>query len=199
MERVFLLRRELATFLRDKGHENAHYFHDTHFLARLALLADIFEHVNQLNTELQGKRKWAFDFPSSIKAFVSKMQILRKEAETNNYSRFRHFQEFNAAIDVDFHEELDFGEAKKDLLDYLKNLTGNKNARFKDLIAESLDFIQFSCKTDIGTTNCGAIALEMAELQADNEARINFDVFQDIAKFFGMLPDIIHPQIQAID
>ena len=57
------------------------------------------------------------------------------------------------------------------------------NAKFKDLIAEPLNFAQFPCKTDIGTTNCGAIALEMAELQADNEARINFDVFQDIAKF----------------
>ena len=43
------------------------------------------------------------------------------------------------------------------------------NARFKDLIAESLDFVQFLFKTDIVTTNCGAIALEMAELQADNE------------------------------
>ena len=84
------------------------------------------------------------------------MQILRKEAETKNYSHFCHFQEFNATIDVDFHEELDFGEAKKDLLNYLKNLTGNMNARFKDLIAESLDFVQFPCKTDVGTTNCGA-------------------------------------------
>ena len=45
------------------------------------------------------------------------MLILRKEAETNNYSHFCHFQEFNAMIDVDFHEELDFGEVKKDLLD----------------------------------------------------------------------------------
>ena len=60
----------------------------------------------------------------------------------------------------------------KDLLDYLKDLIGNTNARFKDLIAESFDFVQFSFKTDIGTTNCGPIALEMAELQADNEASI---------------------------
>ena len=29
----------------------------------------------------------------------------------------------------------------------------------------------------------------MAELQADNEARINFDVFQDIAKFWIQLPE----------
>ena len=66
------------------------------------------------------------------------MQILR-EAKTNNYSHFCYFQEFNATIDVDFHEELYLEEAKKDLLDYLENLTGNMNARFKDLIAESLD------------------------------------------------------------
>ena len=103
LERVFLLCRELATFLQDKGHKNARYFHDPHFLARLALLTDVFKHVNKLNTEFQEKAKWVFDFQSSIKAFVSKMQILR-EAKTNNYSHFCHFQEFNATIDVDFHE-----------------------------------------------------------------------------------------------
>ena len=140
LERVFLLCRELTAFLQDKGHKNAHYFHDPHFLAHLALLIDVFEHVNKLNTELQGKRKWAFDFQSSIKAFVSKMQILQKEAETDNYSHFSHSHIFNATIDIDFHNKLDFGETKKDLLDYLENLTRNMNARFEDLIAESFDF-----------------------------------------------------------
>ena len=111
LERVFLLCRELATFLQDKGHKNARYFHDPHFLARLELLTDVFKHVNKLNTEFQEKAKWVFGFQSSIKAFVSKMQILR-EAKTNNYSHFCHFQEFNATIDVDFHEELDLEEAK---------------------------------------------------------------------------------------
>ena len=70
LERVFLLRRELAAFLQNGRHKNAHYFHDPHFLARLALLIDIFKHVNKLNSKLQGKRKWAFDFQSSIKAFL---------------------------------------------------------------------------------------------------------------------------------
>ena len=75
------------------------------------------------------------------------------------------------------------------MLDYLENLTRNVNARFKDLIAEFFDFEQYSFKTDIDTTNCGTIALEMAELQADNEARINFHVFPNIAKFWMQLPD----------
>ena len=38
LEGVFLLRRELATFLLDKKHRNARYFHDPHFFARLLLL-----------------------------------------------------------------------------------------------------------------------------------------------------------------
>ena len=45
LERVFLLRSELAAFLQDKKHKNARYFYDPHFLARLVLLTDVFEHV----------------------------------------------------------------------------------------------------------------------------------------------------------
>ena len=66
----------------------------------------------------------------------------------------------------------------------MKNLTGTINASFEDLVAESFAFVQFSFKTDISTTNCGAIAVETAELHTDNEARINFDVFQVIAKLW---------------
>ena len=40
-----------------------------------------------------------------------------------------------------------------------------------------------------GVTNCGAFALGVAELHAENEAKINFDVFQDIAKFLIQLPN----------
>ena len=61
LERVFLLLSKLATLLQDKGHKNAHYFHDPHFLARLVVLTDIFEHVNKLNTELRAKNKRVLD------------------------------------------------------------------------------------------------------------------------------------------
>ena len=57
------------------------------------------------------------------------------------------------------------------------------------LTCNSFDIIQIPFETDIGITNCGAIAHEMGELQADNEARIDFDRFQDIAKFWLQLPN----------
>ena len=182
LERVFLLRRELATFLQDQGHKNACYFRDPHFLARLALLTDVFEHINKLNTELQGKEKWVFDLQGAIKAFVSKLQIIQEEAEADSYSHLHHYLEFTATKDIDFDEALDLAEEKQDLLKYLQNLRGNMNARFPKLLTESFDFVQFPFKTD--AKQCGSIALEMADLQADNEARVDFDVYKDIGKFW---------------
>ena len=187
MERAFLLCRELATFLQDKEHKNASYFHDPHFTARLALLTDVFDHVEKLNTELQGQEKWVFELQRAIKAFVSKLQILREEVTANSYSHFHHYIEFTATIDIDFCEALELNEERQDLLDCVQNLAENMNARFPDLITESLDFVQFSFKID--ARHCGSIALEVAELQADNEARVDFYVYKDIAKFWIKLPN----------
>ncbi|XP_064088296.1 zinc finger BED domain-containing protein 5-like [Macrobrachium nipponense] len=129
--RVFLLRRELATFLQDQGHKNA-YVRDPHVFSRLAHLTDGYEYVNKLNIELRGKGKWVFGLQSAIKAFISKPQMLRKEAETDSYSLFHHYLEFTAAKDIDFHETLDQAKEKHDLLDYLQNLTRDMNARFPE-------------------------------------------------------------------
>ena len=141
LERVFLLRSELATFLQDQGHKNAQYFRDPHFLARLALLTDIFEHVNKLNTQLQGKGKWVFDLQCAIKAFVNKLQILREQAEADSFCLFHHYLEFTGTMDLDFDETLDFAEEKQDLLEYLQKLAENFRDRFPSLLAESLDIV----------------------------------------------------------
>ena len=53
LERVFLLHHELATFLQDKRLKNARYFHDSHFLAHLALLKNIQFHIlNDLSIDV---------------------------------------------------------------------------------------------------------------------------------------------------
>ena len=55
LKKVFLLRRELATFLQDKGHKNARHFPDSQFLARLALLTDVFNMLISLSLNFKGK------------------------------------------------------------------------------------------------------------------------------------------------
>ena len=101
---VFHLCRELAIFLKDKEHKNACYFRDPHFIARLVFLNDKFEHVHKLNTELQGKDKCVFDLQSVVKAFVSKLYILREEAEANSYFHLHYYMELAPTLDIDFQE-----------------------------------------------------------------------------------------------
>ena len=134
LKRVFLLRRKFPNFCKIRGTRMLVIFMiHTFLLALNFLLMFLNTLINFI--ELQGKSKWLFDFQSSIKGFVSNMQKLLEEAETDNYSHFCHFQEFNATINIDFYKELDLKKAKKDL-----NLTGNMNARLKDVIVESSDF-----------------------------------------------------------
>ena len=55
LSRVYELRSEIFTFLREKGCEEAKYFCSVLFIHILAYLADIFTLLNELNLLLQGK------------------------------------------------------------------------------------------------------------------------------------------------
>ena len=81
-------------------------------------------------------------------------------------------------MDVDFNETLCLAEEKQDLLEYLQNLAASINVRFPGLLIESFDFVQFPFKTDV--KQCESFALEMAKLQAGSEARVSFDVYNNI-------------------
>ena len=53
-KRLFELRDELLTFLREKEHDFRKYLEDEEFIIRLAYLSDIFEAINYLNLSFQG-------------------------------------------------------------------------------------------------------------------------------------------------
>ena len=80
LKRVFLLREQLYQFLTEKGHINATKFNNPLFLAKLALLTDLFTHTNFLNTNLQGRGKFVFELHNSIRGIVNKLGVLREEA-----------------------------------------------------------------------------------------------------------------------
>jgi len=73
LKRVFILRNEVKDFLHNCKNENATFFSDYLFIARLAHLIDVFEKLNELNISLQGK--WVFELQTSIRAFVNKLAI----------------------------------------------------------------------------------------------------------------------------
>jgi len=57
LKRVFILRNEVKDFLHNWKNENAISFLDDLFTARLALLNDVFEKLNELNISLRRSRQ----------------------------------------------------------------------------------------------------------------------------------------------
>ena len=57
LERLWILRSEVKNLLTDKKHCLAMHFQDTKWLSLFAHLVDIFGHLNEINTNLQGPKK----------------------------------------------------------------------------------------------------------------------------------------------
>lgn len=72
LARVVSLKTEIEIFLTDKKHKLSDRFIDNEWMAKLAYLSDIFHHLNQLNTEMQGQNLIVVDIYEKITVFKIK-------------------------------------------------------------------------------------------------------------------------------
>jgi len=104
------------------------FFSDDLFIARLALLTDVFEELNELNISLQGRGKWVFELQTSIRSFINKLAIFVTRAKTGDFGLFPHNTEFLATTD----SEVSFPSVKQDLVQYLtKQISKNASLNWK--------------------------------------------------------------------
>lgn len=79
LSRVYKLRDEIRMFLeQQRVYESANRFGDQQFLLKLSYLSDIFEKLNKLNLQLQGRDKHLPDLPDKICAFTQKLEAWGK-------------------------------------------------------------------------------------------------------------------------
>ena len=88
LERVATLREETHAFLKEQNHELADRFRDDEWIAKLLFLADVFSHVNQLNSSMQGKEKLFFDVLESIDAFKGKIRLWMHRMKSGRLAAF---------------------------------------------------------------------------------------------------------------
>ena len=74
LERVYQLRNELTTFVREKGLEVPE-FSDSKWLSDFAFLVDITNHLNSLNLKLQGKNQLVNVLYEHVCAFQAKLRL----------------------------------------------------------------------------------------------------------------------------
>lgn len=62
-------------FLEDAKSEYANHFSDPAWLLKLAFLADLFSHLNNLNKNLQGREENILTAKDKVKAFHAKLHL----------------------------------------------------------------------------------------------------------------------------
>ncbi|XP_035230542.1 zinc finger BED domain-containing protein 5-like [Stegodyphus dumicola] len=86
--RVYELREELKVFLTNEGSDYAKQLASDEWCARLAYLADIFHHLNELKTRMQGRNENLLTSTDKINGFRSKVQLWHQHVESGNLEMF---------------------------------------------------------------------------------------------------------------
>jgi hypothetical protein len=114
LNRVWELRSTILKFLMQtqKGeNEFIKFFNDKIYMIKFAFLVDIFGHLNQLNTVLQGENKIIPELCEAVYAFNRKIELFISDVENNEFLHFQALKEyietipkttFNWTIFIDF-------------------------------------------------------------------------------------------------
>ncbi|XP_035209260.1 zinc finger BED domain-containing protein 5-like [Stegodyphus dumicola] len=86
--RVYELWEELKVFLTNEGSDYAKQLASDEWCARLAYLVDIFHHLNELNTRMQGRNENLLTSTDKINGFRSKVQLWHQHVEGGNLEMF---------------------------------------------------------------------------------------------------------------
>lgn len=94
LSRVVSLRTEIEIFLTEKKHSLAEKFNNNDWLAKLAFPSDIFEHLNVLNTEMQGRNRTMVDIGEKITSFKNKLALWRQKLSRGQIASFPTLNQF---------------------------------------------------------------------------------------------------------
>lgn len=184
LERVFLLRKTLASFLREKG-EDYPQFEDEGWLCDLAFLVDITQHLNKLNIQLQGKNILVPDMLARVKAFECKLLLWENQFRQKKCAHFSRLAAFNLSTAA-------YGQ-------YAAALAGLREEfqqRFKDVRACENELLVFSAPFTIDIADVPEeLKMELIELQCDDSLRSKFSITTPVDFWRGVSTTSMFPAL----
>ena len=192
LRRFFGLRKEIPEFL--KNHVSADTteleskLESTDFLKELAFLADITEHLNGLNLNLQGKNQLISDLIGHVNGFRNKLKLFIATLRVNNLTHFKTCAKLSEESDE---------ENKPQFTEFVENLndiSSEFQERFADFDTLESSILLFSSPltTEIADQDPG-IALELCDLQADPFFKTRREIGADL---FKLLPQKRFPLLR---
>ncbi|XP_077598774.1 SCAN domain-containing protein 3-like [Stigmatopora nigra] len=88
LTRVYELREELKMFLTNERSDYSNQFASDEWCAKLAYLADIFHHLNELNTRMQGRNENLLTSTDKINGFRLKVHLWQQHVQRANLEMF---------------------------------------------------------------------------------------------------------------
>ena len=161
LERVYQLRNELTTFVREKGLEVPE-FSDSKWLSDFAFLVDITNHLNSLNLKLQGKNQLVNVLYEHVCAFQARLRLWEFQLKQQNCA---HFPTLNAnqPIDVTYYST------------FISDLSVQFDIRFADVEKYQREFSYFASPFDVNYIEAPEVMqLELIELQNSVELKSRY-------------------------
>ena len=110
LQRFFKLISEVKDFMESKG-KPIPQLSDKKWVADLAFMVDIAEHLSDLNLKLQGRNQLVNVLFSHIKSFKGKLCLWESQLRRNNYSSFPALpQHSNNAVIEKYADEIKFAK-----------------------------------------------------------------------------------------
>lgn len=174
---------------------------DKDFMLDVAYLADIFHHMNCLNTQLQRRCQCIVDLFEKVSAFAKKLQVLSADLQ----SKMIHFPRLRAIIEAS-EDDVTITSAMTNFLSLLQDNFAN---RFSDFTIHKrvMTFVRnpftWEAPEEMDaffelaglTTDAGTFEMELIDLKASSEQHDRF-VSNNYEKFWVDIDAMTYPTLK---
>ena len=175
LRRIWDLQTKVLLFLEMKGKDKDYpQLKQSEWLSDLAFAVDLFEHMNELNTKLQGKGTFAHEMYSTVKAFRVKLKLFSRQLSQNITT---HFATLATTAQL-----MMSTEKYTNMISALDNEFDHRFPDFQKLAAE-FDILSSPFTTDFKKAP-DAVQLELIDLQCNSTLKEKFQ-FETIDKFYA--------------
>ncbi|XP_078037668.1 general transcription factor II-I repeat domain-containing protein 2-like [Augochlora pura] len=155
-----------------------------YWIADLAFMCDIIDHLNALNVSLQEERKTIIDLFDLIQAFKMKLELWIEQLRTKTMEHFTKLVLVSPKVNFDKY------------VDVLKNLNKEFTLRFKDVstLEKDFDLVALPFSVDIKSAP-SYLQLELIDLRCDRNLKQKFIDKVDLIDFYKSLQQSRFPQL----
>ncbi|KAM4629813.1 general transcription factor II-I repeat domain-containing protein 2-like [Polymixia lowei] len=166
LQRFYSLRSNIDTFLKEKGRP-LHELRDPLWLADLAFLVDLTDHLNTLNKRLQGKEQLVPQLYAHMKAFRAKLRLFESQLRNFNIAHFPTLTEIKCT----------FPNAKLpakmgEYASVITSLITEFSQRFQDFSVIEKEITLFAAPFSVDAEEVEeSLQLELIEMQCDDSLK----------------------------